>query len=303
MRKRLSVYLLMSAALLRVSVLAAAASTRWFGHIRYATPVVHTDDHRDLARQAISYLIKSKAIGRESHLARHRAEVETACGMLDLVESDAGRTPGKLQWEYSHMYDPVQDRGIDDRRYMNARDEFVDWWERALMHARIGNPDKAFTFLGYCCHLLQDMAVPSHTHCINHGLRTRMADNLELVSTSRRFRLREPAGPPYEGAEQMHLSIFNALGEESRGLEPGVEEPNEIASILTRYYLTPEPTPGGWAGSYIGDPYYPLHRLLPSSPRIELADAVTLRNYLMCAAAERTAQLARHYADITGVGG
>ena len=302
MRKRLCLHLCVLGALLRALVLAAAFATRWFGHIRYATPIVHTDDHRDLARQAVSHLIKSKTVDRDSHLARRRAEVETACGMLDLVESDTGRTPGKLQWEYSHMYDPVQERGIDDRRYVNAREEFVDWWERALTHARIGNTPKAVTFLGYCCHLLQDMAVPSHTHCINHGLRTRMADNLELVSTSRKFRLREPAGPPYDGEDQ-HLEIFTALGEESRGIEPGLDEPNEIAPVLARYYTTPEWTPGGWAGSYLGDPYYPLHRLLPSSPRIELADAVTLRNYLMCAAAERTAQLLRHFCELTGAGG
>jgi hypothetical protein len=303
MRKRLRIYISMLAAVVRATALAATVSAWWFGHIKYATPVVHTDDHRDLARQALAYLIKSKAIGKESQLARHRAEVETACGMLDLVESDAGRTPGRLQWEYSHMYDPLARRGIDDRRYVNAQDEFIDWWERALMHARISNPAKAFTFLGYCCHLLQDMAVPSHTHCINHGLKTRMADNLELVSSSRRFHLREPAGAPYPGEEEMHLSLFVALGEESRGLEPGLGESNEIAPVIVKYYQVPAWTAGGWAGEYLGDPYYPIHRLLPSSPRIDLIDVVTLRNYLMCAAAERTAQLIAHFADITGVGG
>jgi len=276
-----------------------AATPGWFGHIKYATPIVHPDDHKDLARQAVEYLVKSKAVASESLLVRRKADIESGCGMLDIVEGDAGRDPGTLQWEYSHVFDPVAGRGINDSRYVNARDEFVDWWERALMHDRIGNPAKAYTFLGYCCHLLQDMAVPSHTFCISHGLRTRMADNLELVSRSRRFHLREPAGPPYRGEEEMHLSIFMALAIESRGLDED-GGPNELAEVLARYYQPPLWTQGGWIGSYLGEPYYPYHRFLPSSPRLDLVDAVTLRNSLMCSAAERTAQLVRHFSDVTG---
>ena len=119
---------------------------------------------------------------------------------------------------------------------------------------------------------------------------------------SRRFHLRAPAGAPYPGEEDMHLSLFVALGEESRGLEPGLGEPNEIAPVIAKYYQVPAWTSGGWAGEYLGDPYYPIHRLLPSSPRIDLIDVVTLRNYLMCTAAERTAQLIAHFSQITGVG-
>ena len=280
-----------------------AATPGWFGHIKYATPIVHPDDHKDLARQAVEYLVKSKAIASESLLVRRKADIESGCGMLDIVEGDAGRDPGTLQWEYSHVFDPVAGRGINDSRYVNARDEFVDWWERALMHDRIGNPAKAYTFLGYCCHLLQDMAVPSHTHCVSHGLRTRIADNLELVSSSRRFHLREPAGPPYDGDADMHRALFIAMALESRGrdtLDP--DEPNEIAPILKKYYGGPRWTSDGWKGAYRGDPYYPYHRFLPSSPRIELADLVTLRNRLMCSAAERTAQLIGYFADVTGAG-
>jgi hypothetical protein len=278
-------------------------SPGWFGHIRYATPIVHTDDHRDLAHQAVRHLIKGKAVARDSQLAMHARDIEEGCGMLDLVESDTGKKPGKLEWEYSHMYDPIAGRGIDDRRTVNALDEFTDWWERALVHVKIGNSGKAYTFLGYCCHLLQDMAVPSHTHCVSHGLRTRIADNLELVSSSRRFHLREPAGPPYRGDDDMHVALFVAMALESRGrdtLDPG--EPNEIAEVLKKYYGGPRWTSDGWKGSYRGDPYYPYHRFLPSSPRIELADLVTLRNQLMCSAAERTSQLVMHFADVTGAG-
>lgn len=41
-------------------------------------------------------------------------------------------------------------------------------------------------------------------------------------------------------------------------------------------------------------------RFLPSSPRIKLGDMVTLRNFLMCRAAERTAQMVHHFALVTG---
>jgi hypothetical protein len=275
----------------------------WFGHIRYATPLVHTDDHKDLARQAVRHLVKGKEISKDSDVALHGEDIATGCGMLDLDESDHGKAPGRLEWEYSHMYDPVARRGTDDKNGINALEEFKDWWQRALMHDGIDNAPKAYRFLGYCCHLLQDMAVPSHTHCVSHGLRTRIADNLELVSSSRRFRLREPAGSPYRGDEDMHVAIFIALGRESRGLDP--EDPGEVSElyeILAKYYGRPRWTSGMWKGSYRGETYYPYHRFLPSSPKIELADLVTLRNYLMCRAAERSAQLIRHFGDVTGAG-
>ena len=175
-----------------------------------------------------------------------------------------------MQWEHSHMYDPVARRGTDDKAEVNAFEEYKDWWQRALVHHGIGNDVKTYRFLGYCCHLLQDMAVPSHTHCVSHGLRPRIADNLELVSSSRRFYLREPAGPPYRGDDRMHLELFTAMGLESRGLDSdGDGDRNELFGILEKYYGRPRWTSGGWRGSYRGESYYPYHRFLPSSPRIE----------------------------------
>jgi hypothetical protein len=290
-------------AAMRASLLLSQAAVGWFGHIRYATPLLHPDDHRHLAAQALTHLVKSGLIQRRSPLADCRAEVETGCGMLDIVESDAARSPGKLQWEYSHMYDPVAGRGTDERRYVNALEEYVDWWERALTHARIGNMPKAYRFLGYCGHLLQDMAVPSHTYCIGHGVRIRTADTLELLSRAKRFYLREPAGPPYRGEDRMEVTLFVEMANESRGREAGDgKAPNEIADVLKKYYKVPRWTAEGWRGAYRGEPYFPYHRLLPSSPKIELADLYTLRNFLMCRAAERTVQLFLHFADLTGTG-
>lgn len=250
-------------------------SVGWFGHIRYATPIVHTDDHKHLAGQAIDWLLKTHRLAKASDLAKHRHKIETGCGMLDLDENEHQRTPGRLEWQYSHMYDPFTGRGGEIDHTINALDEFVDWWERSLTHECIGNSSKAYRFLGYCCHLLQDMAVPSHTFCCEHGLRTRTADNLELLSRSKHFYLREPAGPPYPGDPEMHIGIFNAMAFESRGREPFDEEdPNEIAGILEKYYTRPEWTSDSWKGSYIGEFYYPYHRLMPSSPRIELPDFI-----------------------------
>lgn len=279
-----------------------ACSPGWFGHIRYATPLVHADDHRDLAAQALRHLVRERLIAGRSRLARRSAEIASACGMLDRDESEMSRTPGRLRWEYSHMYDPIARRGIDDRRDPNALVEFEDFWQRALLHQRIGNEARAAKFLGYCCHLLQDMAVPAHTHCIDHGLRPRIADNLELVASSRRFRLREPAGAPYRGEDGMHLSLFIAMGIESRGFDSEGDGPNELAETLAGYYGEPLWTSGGWRGAYRGESYYPCHRLLPSSPRIKLVHLVTLRNFLMARAAERTAQLLLHFSDLTGAG-
>lgn len=295
----------LSALAASIRVMAAVPLLGWFGHIRFATGVVHTDDHRDLARQAVAHLIHEGDLARDSELASRRRVIEQSCGLLDQMESETGgKVPGKLEWDYSHFYDPLARRGIDDRRYVNAFEEYRDFWERALVHFRIGGTEKACRFLGYCCHLLQDMAVPSHTHCIPHGLRSRTADNLELVSRSRRFRLRLPAGPPYQGEGDMHLKLFEAMGMESRGREPFAPgEENEIAAVLKEYYVGPRWIRGSWQGRYIGEGYYPYHRLLPSSPRIKLSDLVTLRNYLMARAAERTVQLVRHFAEITGAGG
>jgi hypothetical protein len=102
----------------------------------------------------------------------------------------------------------------------------------------------------------------------------------------------------------MHLELFLAMGRESRGLGPeGDEDDGEFADILEKYYGRPRWTSGGWRGSYRGESYYPYHRFLPSSPRIDLADLVTMRNFLMSRAAERTAQLIWHFADMTGMGG
>ena len=42
------------------------------------------------------------------------------------------------------------------------------------------------------------------------------------------------------------------------------------------------------------------HRFLLSSPRIRLGYMVALRNFLMCRAAERTAQLVHNFALVTG---
>jgi hypothetical protein len=283
----------------------AAMTLPWFGHLRYgATPFVHSDDHRDLARQAVSHLVRRKVASRSSDLAEHRRVVERSCGLLDIMETElGGKVYGKLQWDYSHMYDPLAGRGIADKTIVNALEEYRDYWERALLHYRIDNHHKAFAFLGYCCHLLQDMAVPSHTFCIAHGLKTRTADNLELVSTSRRFYLRGPAGGPYPGEEDAHVGLFVAMGLDSRGREPfDSEDGNDIAGILQRYYEAPKWRKDGWQGRYIGDFYYPYHRLLPSSPRIRLDDLVTLRNCLMSRAAERTAQLVWHFCELTGAG-
>ncbi|MHB8894677.1 MAG: phospholipase C/P1 nuclease family protein [Candidatus Geothermincolia bacterium] len=283
--------------------LSTAVGLAWFGHIRYATPIVHSDDHKDMAHQAIRHLVKEKRVDKDSALAVRADEVAVACGMLDMDEVEWGKTPGKLEWEHSHMYDPVARRGIDDKRDINGLEEFKDWWRRAIVHADIGNYSKAFRFLGYCCHLLQDMAVPSHTHCVSHGFRPGIADNLELVSSSRRFYLREPAGPPYPWQEDLHIELYLAMGRESRGLDPeGPEGPGELAGILEKYYGRPRWTSGGWRGSYRGEPYYPYHRFLPSSPKIELADLVTMRNFLMSRASERTAQLVEHFARATGAG-
>jgi len=283
-----------AATVLRLTVLMLPG---WFGYIRYGTPLVHPDDHRDLARQAFDFVLREKAVAEDSELARSRALVEASCGLLDAVEAEAvskGRSLPK--WDYSHMYDPLAGRGIYDARTPNALVEFLDSWDRARVHLRVGSSEKAHVFLGYCCHLLQDMAVPSHTHCIAHGFRTRMADNLELLSRSRRFYLRVPAGPPYPGEDGAHVALFEAMGRDSRGREP--DEPdteNEIAGVLERYYEPPRWRKRRWKGAYVGEPYYPYHRFLPSSPRIPFADVVTLRNYLMEKAAARTAQLLEHW--------
>lgn len=293
-------------AISRLGRLMAAMTLPWFGHLRYgATPFVHSDDHRDLARQAVSHLVRRKVASRSSDLAEHRRVVERSCGLLDIMETElGGKVYGKLQWDYSHMYDPLAGRGIDDKAIVNALEEYRDYWERALLHYRIANHRKAFAFLGYCCHLLQDLAVPSHTHCIAHGLKTRTADNLELVSTSRRFYLRDPAGGPYPGEEDAHIGLFIAMGLDSRGREPfDRDDSNDIAEVIEKYYEPPKSGREGWQGRYIGDFYYPYHRLLPSSPRIALDDLVTLRNYLMSRAAERTAQLVWHFCELTGAGG
>lgn len=276
----------------------------WFGYIRYGTPLVHPDDHRDLARQAFDFLFREGDLAHGSDLARNRKLVEASCGLLDVVEAESVAKGQALpKWDYSHMYDPLAGRGIADGKSPNALDEFSDFWERARVHLSIGSSEKAYVFLGYCCHLLQDMAVPSHTHCIAHGFRTRMADNLELLSRSRRFYLRVPAGPPYPGDEDMHVALFQAMGVESRGREPDdTEEKNEIAAVLEKYYTAPGLKRRKWRGAYIGEPYYPYHRLLPSSPRIKFVDVVTLRNYLMERAAARTAQLIAYFAETTGAG-
>jgi hypothetical protein len=284
--------------------LVAVTLPAWFGYIRYGTPILHTDDHRDLAKQAIDFLKKEEAIAADSELMGNRKLIEASCGLLDLAEGEAAaKGGGRLRWDYSHMYDPLADRGMNDRRYINARDEFVDYWNRSKVHQRIGSTDKAFVFLGYCCHLLQDMAVPAHTFCAAHGLRNRISDSLELQSRSRKFRLRWPSGPPYPGDKEMHVDLFRAMAVESRGLEPDdTSEANEIAEVVRTYYRAPDWKDGIWRGSYIGEPYFPYHRLMPSSPRLKWVDLVTLRNFLMERAAARTAQLLRYYCEITGSG-
>lgn len=288
-----------------VAGVTSVAAPLWFGHMRHGANAVHPDDHRSLARQALKNLASEGGAPRGSSLREYRKVIANGCGMLDLVDMEgSGRVPGTLRWEYSHLYDPVAGRGAADDRYINAREEYRDLWDRAVIHQEIGNYGKAFRFLGFCCHLLQDMAVPAHTHCIPHGVRTRTADNLELLARAKSFYLREPSGPPYPGDEDAHLLLFDAMGLESRGREafdPG--QVNEIAEVLRKYYVEPEWTDDGWYGSYLGEPYHPYHRLLPSTPRIRYADVVTLRNYLMERAASRTAQLLRHFADITGGAG
>lgn len=276
----------------------------WFGHLRHGGRVIHRDDHRYLARQAVNFLLREGSIGADSEITEYRETIETSCGLLDLMETEVGgKVPGKLKWDYSHLYDPLAGRGANDDRFVNAFEEFRDFWDRSLIHHRIGSSLKAYRFLGFSCHLLQDMAVPSHTYCVPHGLRTRTADNLELLSRSRRFYLREPIGAPYPGDADAHFDLFLAMGMESRGREAfDPEEENEIADVLEKYYAPPQWIDDGWCGSYRGEFYHPYHRLLPSTPRIRYADLVTLRNFLMERAAARTAQLIRHFADITGAG-
>ncbi len=93
------------------------------------------------------------------------------------------------------------------------------------------------------------------------------------------------------------------MGTESRGREAfDPDEENEIAGVLEKYYVTPEWTDKGWYGGYVGESYYPYHRLLPSTPHITYVDLVTIRNFLMERAASRTAQLIVHFASITGAG-
>jgi len=280
----------------------AVSMPGWFGYIRYWTPLILKDDHGDLARQALRWLLRCGEISELSPLAVHRLEIEKACGWLDMVERDEeGRAPGKLEWGYSHFFDPVARQGIDDERFVNALQEYEEYWARALEHARMRNHVAAAKFLGYCCHLLQDMAVPAHTHCVMHGLSNRTADNLELVAHAKRFYLRYPEDSI--GEDEAHVELFIGMGLESRGVDasdPGSE--NEIAGILREYYTEPELTDNGWQGTYRGKFYHPYHRIFPSSPKIKLGDMVTLRNYLMTQAAGRTALLVRHFGIITGTG-
>lgn len=284
--------------------LGVACMPAWFGEIRGIFHCVHSNDHRDLARQAVDFLLREELVSRDSELVESRDTVEVSCGEFDLVEIESlGKLPGRLRWEYSHFYDPIARRGLNDKKYLNALVEFRDLWERALIHHRVGSIEKAFRFLGYCCHLLQDMAVPSHTYCVVHGVRNRTADNFELLSRSRRYYLRVPAGPPYRGEEDAELALFEAMACESRGREAfDVDEDNEIAEVLSRYYEPPGWDRAGWVGRYIGNGYYPYHRLLPSSPRIRWADLVALRNLLMERSASRTGQLILHFSDLTGAG-
>lgn len=276
-----------------------ASRPSWFGYIRYVTPLIHTDDHRSLTRQAIDALAREGMVESDSPLAARRRLVEASSGMLDLAEMAAHDRPtaGRPRRESSHMYDPVARIGIDDARYVNALEDFTDYWERARVYAKAGPEERAMVMLGYCSHLLQDMAVPAHTHCAPHGLENRTADNLELQSRARSFRVRMGEAAP-RGEKAAHLAIFGEMALESRGLEgSGVE--NEIAGVLRKYYEPPRREGGLWKGSYIGDPYRPVRRPIPSSPRISLVDLITLRNHLMAAAVERTAELIRHFLEVT----
>jgi len=277
-----------------------ASSREWFGHIRFGTPLVHTDDHRALTRASIDYLIRSGRISRSSKVASFRSTIERYSGLLDIMESEVGgKVPGKLKWDFSHMYDPITKRGMNDKRFMNAMDEFCDFWGRSLVHLRIGNFEKAFLFLGFSCHLLEDMTVPAHTFCIPHGIRVRIADNFELLSRPKKFYVRDH-GDPGIGKKGTHIKLFISAGLESRGRDSlNPQDENEISIVLKRYYSPPKWSKGGWSGKYIGEPYYPYHRLLPSSPRIKLSDFITLRNYLEPIAIACTAQLIEHFAMIT----
>lgn len=281
--------------------LAAITMPAWFGHIRYWTPLLHRDDHGNLARQAVRFVIgKAKAEAPLCDLTRYSETLEKSCGLLDMVDLEReGGLCGELRWGYSHFYDPVAGRGFDDGNFVNALQEFVDYWKRALFDERRGNPGEAFRSLGYCCHLLQDMAVPAHTYCVVHGLKNRTSDNLELVASSRRIHLDKSESSLPTDVEDLHIKLFMEMGMESRGrrtLDSGKD--NEVADILKRYYAPPRQTGEGWEGAYIGECYYPYHRLVPSSPKIKRADLIRLRDFLMARAVGKTARLIEHFVGL-----
>lgn len=160
--------------------------------------VIPKGDHGELTKQALIVVQNNDTNGNYNELYSTINRVTTSIGanLIDFSKHAGikpANKPGYINFDYSHFYHP--NGSSYNNLWPSALNESYDWLKEAIEGYAKGNIiakgsniiDKriAYMKLGFMMHLLEDAAVPAHSHLVHHG--ENLVDYLEYKADADAF--------------------------------------------------------------------------------------------------------------------
>ena len=245
------------------------------------------NDHAELTRQSILAVGNNDSRNIYSEPVSYISSMKEGAGELDR-QALFGNVPkdkqNYLNSDYSHFYH--SNGSTFNNQWPSALNESYDWLVEAISAYAKGDKSVAYLKLGYMLHLLEDVAVPAHTHLAFHGddpfdyLEFKAdADNID-ASTQNPIKVYPIQGNDLYAIERQ----FNELARKSYN-------ESDVQTTINTYYTN---------GAYIGvngDCGFPLLGQT-CSPAISAANVTILEQDLMPKAVRYSAGLAMRVYDI-----
>jgi len=263
----------------------------WWGKYKYYN--LFKNDHGELTNQALDAVDNNDTYDQYLELydwwSGYQNEIATAGNSLDDQEANYGFHPRNtannyINFSVAHFYHP--NGSTINNQWSSALVEANDWLQEAISDYSKGEKKVAYTKLGYMMHLLEDMAVPAHSHLAFHG--EEPFDYLEFKADADEI----------DATSLSPIQVYNLEGNELYAIERqfnqlAIKSNNEsdIQSTINTYYRD---------GSYIGSNQACGFPLIGQtcSPQITSSDVTTLQNDLMPKAVQYSAGLAMRVHNI-----
>ncbi|MBI2667420.1 hypothetical protein HYX17_01470 [Candidatus Woesearchaeota archaeon] len=257
----------------------------------FSSPLPDTD-HKEFTDQAIESVKNNDTLDSYNELTffTNKFFVKVGSDIIDPLEWTGYKPknkPGYIDFDFGHFYHP--NGSSYNNQWPSALEESYDWLEEAITDYSKGEKSSAYTKLGHMIHLLEDMAVPAHTHLISHG--EDIVDYFEFKADSKAI----------DASNKDPIRAYSPKGNELYAIEKQFNElarksynESNVQNIINTYYED---------GSYIGsnqdcDSTNIFLRDRNCSPQISSADITTLQDDLMPKAVQYSAGLAMIVQDI-----